>query len=292
LGWTPSMPFDFTRIFSGAEPAWKYACGRRMRMAYTILADAPGISPTYEELVSSAPYPATMPVRKSKKISHLDLMAVMRNRYQGTDFDMTKGVLGLSGGPFGTPDRWRPNPNSQVAGNWERTIAIFRTQFSHVLVARSWLPREIGGTVWYASHAAHTSVYIPFPSGIHTNHFPVSFTNNSFMDPQRGRGVWQASRFVFNIAQLRFNEMIIDIQNQQNMLESRSTALQEKLTREYLEDRDLTKLSIAYAENAVEVVKKWWELSDLLMLHYADGFCNDCGRPVRNLGYPDWWPTV
>jgi hypothetical protein len=48
------------------------------------------LSPEYDELISDAPYPTTMEV-KVQKVTPPDLMALMRNRYQGTDYDMTTG---------------------------------------------------------------------------------------------------------------------------------------------------------------------------------------------------------
>jgi dipeptidase len=50
-------------------------------------------------------------------------------------------------------------------------------QVSLVLEARSWLPDPIGGTLWFAPHAAHTSVYAPFPCGL--DELPASYSNAS-----------------------------------------------------------------------------------------------------------------
>ena len=50
-----------------------------------------------------------------------------------------------------------------VPGGWERTIATHHSIVSYVLEARAWLPDVVGGVVWFSPHAAHTSVYAPFP---------------------------------------------------------------------------------------------------------------------------------
>ena len=44
-----------------------------------------------------------------------------------------------------------------VAGNWERTISIYRSTYSSVVQARGWLPDAAGGTVWWGPHAAHAT---------------------------------------------------------------------------------------------------------------------------------------
>ena len=79
----------------------------------------------------------------------------MRDYYEGTPYDLTQG---MAAGPFGTPMRWRAGAASSPAGNFERPIATAKTIVSYVLEVRSWLPPEVGAVLWFAMHAAHTSV--------------------------------------------------------------------------------------------------------------------------------------
>lgn len=44
-----------------------------------------------------------------------------------------------------------------MPGSWERTIGTHHSIVSLVMEARAWLPDAIGGTLWFAPHAAHTS---------------------------------------------------------------------------------------------------------------------------------------
>lgn len=285
LGWNPSMEFDFTRIFSGNEMGHKYASGRRMWIIYSLLGDAPNISPTYTEFVSSKPYLATVPIRKSKKISLFDMMQMMRNYYEDTPFDMTKGFYAMSGGPFGSPSRWETP--TDLKGNWERTITTWKSILSYVITARSWLPNEVGGMLWYAPHASITSCYVPFSVGMNSSFLYPSFTNNSFDRVDRGISSWHASRFVFNLAQIKFSSMLVDIQSLQNKLEYNSLLLSKEVEKRYLQNKNISEVGQSYRNNGIDVIKQWWDLSDVLYRKYADGFCNGC--PIRSPGYPDWW---
>ena len=115
----------------------------------------------------------------------------MRDYYEGTPFDMT---VGMAAGPFGTPDRFGGSntPNQSVVGGWERTIATHHSIVSLVMEARSWLPDPVGGVVWFAPHAAHTSVYAPFPCGMDV--LPASFANGSgWGTVDRGVAAWANS---------------------------------------------------------------------------------------------------
>ena len=59
-------------------------------------------------------------------------------------------------------------------------------------------------------HAAHTSFYAPFLAGMTTSNvpFPDGYTTGTNKRADRGVGAWQASRFVFNAAQLHFHSAI------------------------------------------------------------------------------------
>ena len=41
-------------------------------------------------------------------------------------------------------------------------------------------------------------------------------------------------------------------------------------------------------------MKRFWSLSDELVMKYSNGYCNGCSNPSssgnpRHLGYPTWW---
>ena len=294
--WDQKSKFNFNRIYSGEEPGYKYSSGRRMWYAYKLL----GISnllPTYNNLQHEQPYNTSYPVPinnvvvGSGKITLDTGRKIMRSYYQNTIYDMSTK---LSGGAFGTPDRWRGGEGEdEVTGHWERNIGISRSIISYILQLRNFLPNEIGATMWIAPHAAHTSVYVPFVIG--QNELPVGYKNANVNAVGRGISAWQASRFVFNIAQMKFNFMIKDIGNEQVNLEYRSEALQTTIDKSYMNNNtNLSAITAMYIQNAEACVAKWWELSDNLILWYADGYCNGHATCMNkkygtHLGYPKVW---
>ena len=107
------------------------------------------------ELAPTTPYPLW--ITPDEKLAVADVMALMRDHYEGTDYDMTRGI---DAGPFGTPNRWRPM-TWEVDGrkySWERPISTQQTGFSFVSQSRSWLPDAIGGVYWYGLDDTYTSV--------------------------------------------------------------------------------------------------------------------------------------
>ena len=158
--WDPSEGLlDFTKVYSDGEYAHKFYSGRRMWGAYRIWAPSVSLPTNYTDIrYESDVYPTFM---KPDKPTDVQQMAAMhRSFYEGTEFDTSKGV---AAGAFGDPDRF--SVTSTIRGNWERTVALFRTSQSHIVQARNWLPPSIGGVMWYAPHAAATSVFTPFFAG-------------------------------------------------------------------------------------------------------------------------------
>lgn len=110
---------------------------------FRLLAPSQNLPADYENLKYSKPYPFSVPV--DNKVTPKTLMTVHRDWYEDTRFSASSG---LAGGAFGTPDRYNSNSEDYaVEGNWERTIALFRSSDSFVVQSRSWLPDEIGGIV-------------------------------------------------------------------------------------------------------------------------------------------------
>ena len=111
--------------------------GRRMWAAYRLMAPRHTFSPHYRDFNTDAPYPATVSVAPRSINSSL-LFRVMRDYYQGTEFDLTVGV---AAGPFGSPDRWYAGAGEAMIpeGGWERAIGLYRTLVSFVAVSRSWV---------------------------------------------------------------------------------------------------------------------------------------------------------
>ena len=93
-------------------------------------------------------------VKPDKKISVQDVMALTRDKCEGTPFDPVRGIRG---GPFANPNYY--------AGT--RTIGTNKAEYTTVTQCRSWLPDPVGGIVWLAWGAQDTACYMPFYAGRH-----------------------------------------------------------------------------------------------------------------------------
>ena len=91
-------------------------------------------------------------IKPDRKLEVADLMALMRDHYEGTPFDMTKDV---GAGPFALPYRWRPMTWKVEDKSYfhERTTATQQTAFSFIAQLRSQYPDPIGGIAWFGCSA-------------------------------------------------------------------------------------------------------------------------------------------
>jgi dipeptidase len=281
--WQPGQPQDFTATFSDGEYAHKYYTGRRVWGAYRLLAPSANLSPSYDNLKNDAPYPFSLKPDEKLTVEHFT--KVHREWYEGTEYSTS---VGLAGGPFGTPDRYSGGAGEQeVQGNWERTIALFRTSQTYVVQSRGWLPSEIGGVVWFGPHAPHGTVFVPFPTGMTS--LPHGYSNGWQGEFDRSCAFW-AHRAVLNLAQIKFSYIIDDIRAKQQYFESRSLDLLAALENSAATDRE--KITASFVENAEDVVREWWRLFDAILFKYADGYINSYdGKRFTSVsvGYPAWW---
>lgn len=283
-------PFSFRYAYDPPQPSSLRTCAARVWSMFRRSAPSQNLSPDFQRGVKGAkPYPLW--IKPDKKLSLQDVMAIMRDHYEGTEFDMTKGV---DAGPFGSPNRWR-DLTWEVDGikySWERPISTQQTGFSFISQSRNWLPDAIGGVYWYGVDDTYTTCYVPLYCCI--NDLPKSFTVGD-LQKFSWDSAWWVFNFVANIANLKYSYMIKDIQKVQIALEGNFIALQPIIEKTALElsksdpkltARFLTDYSVSHGEL---VVKRWIELGEYLLTKYNDGYVKDeKGRP-RAVGYPSEW---
>lgn len=236
------------------------------------------------------PYPLW--IEPDEKLSLADVIDLMRDHYEGTDYDMTVGV---DAGPFGTPNRWRPMTWRDESGgvhSWERPISTQQTGFSFVAQCRGRLPDPVGGVMWYGVDDTYTTCYFPVYCG--ATGVPPSFARGSLSEFSWD-SAWWVFNFVANFANLKYSWMIKDIRAVQAEIESAFLAEQpaiEKAAVELLE-RDpeaaagfLTRRTIDCGER---VVRLWRDLGETLIRKYNDGYVQNRPGRAEEAGYPREW---
>jgi dipeptidase len=288
-------PFRFNEAYCPSNAKNRRYASTRVWSIFRRAAPSMNLSDDYHRSIEgSEPYPLW--IKPDKKLSLADVFALMRDHYEGTPYDMTKGV---DAGEYGSPYRWRPMyfrvdsvNNPDVEYMWERPISTQQTGFSFVSQSRSRLPDPIGGVLWYGVDDTYFTCYFPLYCGI--NNIPPSYTIGSLQEFS-----WESAWWIFNLvsnyANLKYAHMIKDIQKVQSEIESNFIALQPTVEANalalYDQDRDLlisylTDYSVGGGES---VMRKWQELAKYLICKYNDGYVKDeDGRP-QDAGYPEEW---
>ncbi|MBM6992709.1 MAG: C69 family dipeptidase [Prevotella sp.] len=100
-----------------------------------------------------------------KKLSVQDIETAMRDHYEGTPLAIDSTDIG--GGIWQMP--YRPTPLFyEVDGKKyfnERPTSTQQTGFSYVSQMRSWLPRQIGGVLWFGNDDGNMVAYTPIYCG-------------------------------------------------------------------------------------------------------------------------------
>jgi dipeptidase len=238
-------------------------------------------------------------IKPDKKLGVRDVMGLYRDYYQGTEFDLSKGV---AAGPFGSPYRYpgpmdaggsdTGDPNAKLKGGWERPISIFRCGYSYVAQARGWLPKSIGGLLWFGPDEPMSTVYVPFYMGVNKIAAPYYTVDTSMFSQD---SAWWAFNFVANWAGLKYSYMIKDIQQKQDELELAALEAVKQMDAQavalYKEDpAKVVELLTEFSENqANQVVEEWWKLAWTLVARYDDGYVNAPEKMAQEVGYPKEW---
>jgi len=283
-------PFNFAEAYCPSTPQKLRYTSTRVWSIFRRCAPSRQWPVDYHRGVEGAvPYPLW--IKPDRPLSVKDVFDLMRDHYEGTDYDMTTGV---DAGPFGTPNRWRPitwNIDG-VDYTWERPISTQQTGFSFVSQSRDWLPDPVGGVLWYGVDDTYFSCYVPLYCGIAD--VPKAFAQGRMSEFSRD-SAWWIFNFVANFANLRYSQMKEDIEAVQRELEDDMLRIQPAVDsaaeRLYSSDRDLmTDYLTGYSKSSGRmVVDRWRRLGRDLVRKYNDGYTQKTrGRPSET-GYPERW---
>ena len=232
------------------------------------------------------PYPLF--IKPDKKLSTRDVFSLVRDHYEGTDFDMRKD---LSAGPSGNPNRARPLEweTDGKKYSWERPISTYNTAFSYVAQLRNYLPNEIGGICWFGVDDTYTNCYFPIYASVTEISEPFTKGNINHYSTE---SAWWAFNFAANFAQIRYNLMVEDIKEVQAYFEEKFTSRQQAVEKAalQLEGKDRINFLTNYSAQAgIEIHNAWVKLGKHLVSKYNDGYVKDSNNRVRAKAYSDEW---
>jgi len=180
--WANGEPLHFAKTFGQARgPLAPYATRRQWRVFSLALGDDALSSLTDPDLVDEWGYEFSMKLPPTRwRLGAEAVMSIFRDHYEGTKFDMTRG---LASGAYGDPARFDPADNRDVFphdgvsataaaedGRFERAISLFRCAYSFVSQPRNFRLEENGDEtqvvaappmVWVAQYAPHSASYVP-----------------------------------------------------------------------------------------------------------------------------------
>jgi dipeptidase len=226
-------------------------------------------------ILGEDPKPMPLYVKPNRKLGVKDLMASMRDHYEGTPFDPT---LDIAAGPFHSPYRFHPLAweVDSVKYGFERPTSTQQTGFTFVGQMRNHLPDEVGGVFWFGVDDARFTVYTPmYPCMTRT---PECYRvgNGDFTHFSWTSAFW-IHNWVANMAYARYNQMIVDAKSLQDKLEGTYLTEQSPTEQKAIEllqsDREqalafLTNYSIQSAQKAFD---EWKSLGEYLIVKYMDG---------------------
>jgi dipeptidase len=295
--WNPKEgKLDWLKAVSYGEMEHPYNALRRVWRIFSLVKPSANFYPWVKDGYTKE-YPFS--IKPDKKLSLSDVMKLHRDHYEGTEFDMTNG---LAAGPFGCPVRYfgpydgeseNVLKDKKMWGAFETPISQFICGFVYINQARSYLPDPIGGICWFGPDNPYTTCFVPFFVGV--SNLPKSYQIGNSLTFDRN-SAWWAFNFVSNLSLIKFSYMKQDILLQQESMERKEILdtpnVDAKALELYKKDpkqciQYLTEYCMKQSE---DVLGKWWNLSERLLIKFNEGFINTSPHDfAKKVGYPTKW---
>lgn len=211
----------------------------------------------------------------NRKLSVADVENGMRDHYEGTALALDTTSIG--GGIYEMP--YRPTPLTfTVDGKQyfnERPISTQQTAFTFVSQLRSWLPREIGGVLWFGNDDANMVAYTPVYCG---NTVQPACYNTKGADAVTfsSENAFWLCNMVSNMVYPRYSQLFPELKAVRDSLETsyfaNQTSIEKQAADLYQTDKAAAlKLLNNYSNaKADEMLANWKRLATRIIVKYND----------------------
>ena len=211
----------------------------------------------------------------NKKVSVQDVMACMRDHYENTPLALDSSSVG--GGVWEMP--YRPTPlRFKVDGkNYfnERPVSTQQTAFSYVAQLRSWLPRVIGGVLWFGNDDGNIVAYTPIYCGNTTQPECYNTPGADAVTFSDKNAFWVCN-WVSNMVYPRYNQMFPTLKEVRDSLENsyfaNQLAIEKQAVALYNTDKAkaISLLNQYSNDKAQQMLHHWKNLAVRLIVKFND----------------------
>lgn len=218
--------------------------------------------------------PMPLWIKPNRKVSVQDIQECMRDHYEGTPFSLDKDP---GQGVWNMP--YRPTPLTyKVDGKEyfnERPTSTQQTAFSYVAQLRSWLPRQIGGVLWFGNDDGNMVAYTPVYCG-NTSQPECYNTKGADAVTFSMKNAFWVCNWVSNMVYPRYSLMFGSLKSVRDSLETSYFSAQAEIERKAMVLYDenpslaidfLTDYSI---DKAQQMIDRWRQLGTYLIVKYND----------------------
>jgi dipeptidase len=236
--WDGKSPFKFWKAYGKVKRPFA------IRDFFVLNSVAPSLNLSYES--DELPFS----VKPDNKISVHDVIALYRETYEGTKYDMTQNmmvvkknyndqrevigqdtILSPIAHPWHTGNaRTLYNQLNEGTIDFYRTVAVSWCSYSHIIQLRDWLPDEIGGVAWFSFDNPAQSPRIPIFSG--TTELPESFNYCGQKRHRTDAAIWQyrkANKLATLAWQETRNNMMEEVSYFENKADREISLIEEKI---------------------------------------------------------------
>lgn len=276
MGWFDGADKDFSFCDAYAKPDFsgRRICDARVWSFFNHFSDDMNRYIPYVEGKQADTEPLPLWIVPNRKVSLQDMEACMRDHYEGTPFsldnDPGRGVWDMP---------YRPTPLTYTVDGKkyfnERPISTQQSAFSYVAQLRSWLPRQIGGILWFGNDDGNMVAFTPVYCG--TTVRPECYnTKGADAVTFSNKNAFWVCNWVSNMVYPRYSLMFPSLKEVRDSLDNsyfvNQPAVEKKALSLYENSREEAVKYLNDYSNTVaqQMLDRWNELAIYLIVKYND----------------------
>lgn len=276
MGWFSGADndFSFCDVYATPDFSGRRICDARVWSFFNHFSDDMSRYVPYVEGKLDGTEPLPLWIVPDRKVSLQDMEACMRDHYEGTPFsldnDPGRGVWNMP---------YRPTPLTyKVDGKKyfnERPISTQQSAFSYVAQLRSWLPRQIGGILWFGNDDGNMVAFTPVYCGNTVQPECYNTPGADALTFSKKNAFWVCN-WVSNMVYPRYSLMFPSLKEVRDSLEQSYFANQPVVEEKALALYDNNPVAAVKYLNeysntvAQQMLDRWNELAIYLIVKYND----------------------